>query len=69
MITHTEVVQRNANGLSPAAARRVARRATRIADAQDPELKEIRFALPLLNARGLVPASRENGTTARSPPE
>ncbi len=64
VITHTHVVQRNADGLSPAAARRVARRAKRIADAQDPELREIRFALPLLNARGLVPASRENGTTA-----
>ena len=64
VITHTHVVQRNANRLSPAAARRVARRAKRIADAQDPELREVRFALPLLNARGLVPSSRENGTTA-----
>ena len=64
MITHTQVVQRNPDGLSPAAARRVARRAKRIADAQDPELSEIRFALPLLNARGLVPGSRESGTTA-----
>ena len=64
VITHTHVVQRNPNGLSPAAGRRVARRAKRIADRQDPELREIRFALPLLNARGLIPGSRENGTTA-----
>jgi len=64
VITHTHVVQRNPDGLSPAAARRVARRAKRIADRQDPELREIRFALPLLNARGLIPGSRENGTTA-----
>ena len=64
VITHTQVVQRNPNGLSPAAARRVARRAKRIADRQDPELREIGFALPLLNARGVVPGSRENGTTA-----
>src|SRR5207344_1741306 len=63
-ITHTQVVQRNPDGLSLPAARRVARRAKRIADAQDPELSEIRFALPLLNARGLVPGSRESGTTA-----
>ena len=54
MITHTQVVQRNPDGLSLPAARRVARRAKRIADAQDPELSEIRFALPLLNVRGLV---------------
>ena len=64
VITHTQVVQRNPKGLSPAAARRVARRAKRTADRQDPELQEIRFALPLLNARGVVPGSRENGTTA-----
>jgi putative drug exporter of the RND superfamily len=64
VITHTHVVQRNPNGLSPAAARRVARRAKRTADRQDPELREIRFALPLLNARGLIPGSRETGTTA-----
>ena len=64
VITHTHVVQRNSNGLSPAAARRVARRAKRTADHQDPELREIQFALPLLNARRLIPGSRETGTTA-----
>jgi RND superfamily putative drug exporter len=64
VITHTHVVQRNPNGLSRAAVRRVARRAARIADQDDPELKEIRAALPLVNARGLIPGSRETGTTA-----
>ncbi len=64
VITHTHVVQRDPEGLSPAAARRVARRAQRIADRRDPELREILFALPLLNAEELVPASRETGTTA-----
>lgn len=49
VITHTEVVQRNPRGLSPAATRRVARRAKRIADREDEELAEVRFALPLLN--------------------
>lgn len=64
VLTHTHVVQRNPDGLGPAAARRVARRAKRIADGQDAELREIRFALPIANARGLIPGSRENGTTA-----
>lgn len=64
VITHTYVVQRNPDGLSEPALKRVARRAKRIADKQDPELAEIEFALPLVNARGLVPSSRESGTTA-----
>lgn len=64
VITHTHVVQRNPDGLSEPALKRVARRAKRIADKQDPELAEIEFALPLVNARGLVPSSRESGTTA-----
>jgi RND superfamily putative drug exporter len=64
VVTHTHVVQRNPEGLSKAALRRVARRAKRIADQQDPDLAEIKFALPLVNARELVPSSRESGTTA-----
>ena len=48
VITHTQVVQREPERpLARGAARRVARRAKRIADGQDPELSEIRFALPL----------------------
>ena len=64
VVTHTHVVQRNPKGLSKPALRRVARRAERIADERDPELAEVRFALPLVNARQLIPSSRETGTTA-----
>jgi RND superfamily putative drug exporter len=64
VITHTAVVQRNPDGLSRVALQRVARRAKRIADAQDPELREIKGALPIVNVRDVVPASRETGTTA-----
>ena len=64
VVAHTHVVQRNPDGLSRQALRRVARRAQRIADKRDPELAEIEFALPLVNASELVPSSRETGTTA-----
>ena len=64
VITHTAVVQRDPDGLSRAAVARVARRADRIMDREDPELREISGALPIVNARGLVPGSRETGTTA-----
>ena len=64
VVTHTHVVQRNPEGLSEEALGRVARRAKLIADKQDPELSEVRFALPIANVRGLVPSSRETGTTA-----
>mgnify|MGYP000577801328 CR=1 FL=1 len=64
VVTHTAVVQRDPDELSEAALKRLARRADRIADKADPELEQIEFALPLVNARGLVPGSRETGTTA-----
>lgn len=64
VLTHTHVVQRNPEGLSKPALRRLARRAERIADRKDPELAEIVFALPIVNARRLVPSSSETGTTA-----
>ena len=64
VVAHTQIVQRHPDGLSPAALRRVARRAQRIVDKRDPELAEIKGALPLVNARDLVPSSRETGTTA-----
>jgi putative drug exporter of the RND superfamily len=63
VITHTHVVQRDPEGLSEEAVRRAGERADAIADQADPELEEIRFALPLVNAQGLVPSSREDGTT------
>ena len=64
VVTHTHVVQRNPKGLSEQALSRVARRAKLIADQRDPELAEVKSALPIANVRGLVPASRETGTTA-----
>jgi RND superfamily putative drug exporter len=64
VVTHTHVVQRDPEGLSEQALGRVARRAKLIADKRDPELAEVKFALPIANARGLVPSSRETGTTA-----
>ena len=63
VITHTHVVQRDPRGLSEEAVRRAADRAQLVADGADPELAESRLALPLLNARGRVPSSREDGTT------
>ena len=64
VITHTAVVQRDPDGLSRAALERVARRAKRVSDGEVGELREIEGALPIVNARGLVPGSRETGTTA-----
>ncbi len=64
VITHTAVVQRDPDGLSRAALERVARRAKRVSDGEVGELREIEGALPIANARGLVPGSRETGTTA-----
>jgi RND superfamily putative drug exporter len=64
VITHTAVVQRNPEGLSRAALERTARRAERVSDGDVAELREIEGALPIANARGLVPGSRETGTTA-----
>jgi RND superfamily putative drug exporter len=55
------VVQRDPNGLSDAARRRIAERAKQVADNPGPALK---LALPLMNVKGQVPGSRENGTTA-----
>lgn len=64
VITHTMVVQRDPDGFSVPAVRRVVRRAQRIADGNDPELRDVKAALPLVNARGLVPSARETATTA-----
>jgi RND superfamily putative drug exporter len=64
VIAHSAVVQRDPDGLSVGAQRRIAERARAIAERRYPELLDIRFALPVLNARGLVPASRETRTTA-----
>jgi RND superfamily putative drug exporter len=62
-VTHTHVVQRDPDGLSEAVVRRAVARADEVTSGRVPELGEIRFALPLVNAEGVVPASRETGTT------
>ena len=64
VITHTAVVQRDPDGLSRPALERAARRAKQVSDGEVGELREIEGALPIANARGLVPGSRERGTTA-----
>jgi len=61
--THTHVVQRDPDGLPDDALDRAAERTQLIADGKDPELGPIVATLPLVNARGLVPTAREDGTT------
>jgi putative drug exporter of the RND superfamily len=63
VVTHTYVVQRNPSGFSRERIERAFERARLVDEKQDPDLRQIEFALPLVNRRGLVPASRENGTT------
>jgi RND superfamily putative drug exporter len=58
----TVVVQRKADGLPRDAQLRAVERAVQVSEAsQDPE--GIAFALPISNAAGLFPGSRESGTT------
>src|SRR5215211_1696162 len=61
LTTDTLVVQRNAQGLTPAAqARAVARSVGVTRGPKDPE--GIQLALPIANTLGLFPSSREHGT-------
>jgi RND superfamily putative drug exporter len=63
LTTDTLVVQRNADGLSPAAQAKAVARA--IAVSRAPKQAEgIQLALPIANTLGLFPSSREHGTTA-----
>jgi putative drug exporter of the RND superfamily len=63
LMTDTLVVQRNPNGLSPAAQAKAVARAVAVSRAaKDPE--GIQLALPIANTLGLFPGSREHGTTA-----
>ena len=57
----TVVVQRDPDGLDEEAQARVAERALQ---AREEEGDRISFALPLVNTGGIVPASREDSTTA-----
>ena len=63
LLAQTAVVQRDPAGLSRAAQRRAAARALLVDRHRDPELRSITLALPITNVPGLVPASKERGTT------
>ena len=63
LTAETVVVQRDPDGLSAQAQARAVARAAAI-DAGPRNAEGIAFALPIVNALGLFPASRERGTTA-----
>ena len=60
----TMVVQRDPAGLTREEQKRVVARALKIDTRGYPDLLSIAFAVPILNTFGLVPSSREQGTTA-----
>jgi RND superfamily putative drug exporter len=64
LLTQTVVVQRAPHGLSSAAQERVVRRASLIDHRGDASLRQIAFALPVLNTAGVVRFARERSTTA-----
>lgn len=64
ILANVSVVQRNESGLPPRVQARVVRRALAITEREYPELLSIPFALPVTNALGLLPGSRESSTTA-----
>ncbi len=63
LLSRVAVVQRDPAGLSADAQKRAVRRAVRIDRGRDPALHSIAFALPISNAGGIFPGSREHGTT------
>jgi putative drug exporter of the RND superfamily len=63
LLSRVAIVQRDPAGLSSAAQQRAVRRAVRIDRGRDPALHTIAFALPVSNAGGIFPGSREHGTT------
>jgi putative drug exporter of the RND superfamily len=63
-LSNTVVVQRDPAGLTAFEQWRALDRARRIARREYPELLSVPFALPVLNTLGVLPSSREAGTTA-----
>jgi len=57
------VVQRNANGLSPAVQEQSVRKAARVGQERGPAALRGLLAIPILNTLGIVPGAREHGTT------
>lgn len=64
LLARAAVVQRDENGLTAAQQRRAVERALAINRGEVPDLRTILFAFPVLNTAGIVPGSKERGTTA-----
>ncbi|MEX1141836.1 MAG: MMPL family transporter [Thermoleophilaceae bacterium] len=64
LLSRTVIVQRDADGLSPAEQARVVERAAALNTGDYPGLRGIAGALPLSNTLGRPPFSRESSTTA-----
>lgn len=64
LLSRTLVVQRDPHGLSPGEQARVARRAVALTRGEYPGLRRVAGALPVTNALGRPPFSRERSTTA-----
>lgn len=64
VLSNTLVVQHDPDGLSPQAQARVAERALTIPQWRYPDLLSVPFAIPLTNALGAIPGSRQSSTTA-----
>ncbi|HET6561745.1 MAG TPA: MMPL family transporter [Marmoricola sp.] len=64
LMGRTTLVQRDASGLSPYAQARTVVSAVGATRKPDPRLPTLRGALPVTNALGVFPSSREQGTTA-----
>ncbi len=62
--SRTIIVERNPNGLSPAAQQQVLQRALNLTQGQYKDYKDILGALPIINDKPLVGFSNESGTTA-----
>jgi len=63
VLTRTVVVRRDPEGLAPGAEQRALGGALAVSQGRDPDLQRVRFALPVVNTLGVVPSSRERGTT------
>jgi putative drug exporter of the RND superfamily len=63
LLSRVAIVQRDAGGLSRDAQERALRRAVAIDRGQVESMRSIGFALPISNAGGVFPSSREHGTT------
>jgi RND superfamily putative drug exporter len=64
LLGRVAVVQRDPDGLSPAAQARVFARAISVTRGREPAIEGILFALPVTNTAGLFPSSRERDTAA-----